>query len=643
MSTQKQQTASLTTENIGGIAETSVEFSPGVTILEGENATNRTSLLQAIMASLGSNNVSMKGNADEAYSQLKVEGNSYSRELTRKGSTFQFDGDPYLEDATLADLFAFLLGSNEARRAVHNYENLRDLIVRPIDTDEIQREINRLLEERRDLEAELEEVDTLKDQLPVLEERRATIREEIEETKADLEAKEEELQTRDTDVEETREEQAKLEERLDELREKRADLEDIRYDLETERETLDELQAEKREVSRELEELPDTPTDEIEDFELEIDRLREQKRELESEVNEIQSVIGFNQQMLAETDSDVLAALEEAPEEVTEELLPDESVTCWTCGSEVPEDQIETTLDRLQDLSQDKLSEVNTVETRIEEVTDDVQDRRETKQRRETLQQRIDETEAEIDRCNAAIERLTNRREELETEIEEMEADIEEMEDDAYEEILSLHKEANQLEYELGRMEGELDDVQEEITAIEERLDSEDELKAQREAVNDEIEVLRTKIERIETDAIEAFNDHMDEVLDVLEYRNLERIWLERIGSATQESPGGDGSVFELHIVRESGGGATYEDTIDHLSESEREVTGLVFALAGYLAYDVYETVPFMLLDSLEAIDADRIGKLIEYIAGYSEYLVVALLPEAAAVVDEDYEYLTDF
>lgn len=45
-------------------------------------------------------------------------------------------------------------------------------------------------------------------------------------------------------------------------------------------------------------------------------------------------------------------------------------------------------------------------------------------------------------------------------------------------------------------------------------------------------------------------------------------------------------------------------------AKSEREVTGVVFALAGYLVYDVFETVPFVLLDSLEAIDADRITKI---------------------------------
>lgn len=59
--------------------------------------------------------------------------------------------------------------------------------------------------------------------------------------------------------------------------------------------------------------------------------------------------------------------------------------------------------------------------------------------------------------------------------------------------------------------------------------------------------------------------------------------------------------------------------------------------LAGYLAHEVYETipVPFMILNSLEAIDANCIAKLIDYVEGYSDYLVVALLPEDAAALEE--------
>ncbi|MFD1686523.1 chromosome segregation protein SMC, partial [Halobellus litoreus] len=87
--------------------------------------------------------------------------------------------------------------------------------------------------------------------------------------------------------------------------------------------------------------------------------------------------------------------------------------------------------------------------------------------------------------------------------------------------------------------------------------------------------------------------------------------------------------------------GAAYEDTIEHLSESEREVTGLIFALAGYLVHDLHETVPFMLLDSLEAIDSDRIADLVEYFADYADFLVVALLPEDAQALDEEFTRVT--
>ena len=100
--------------------------------------------------------------------------------------------------------------------------------------------------------------------------------------------------------------------------------------------------------------------------------------------------------------------------------------------------------------------------------------------------------------------------------------------------------------------------------------------------------------------------------------------------------------VLTLHIVRQSESGTAYEVTIDHLSESEREVTGLVFGLAGYLAHDVYEAVPFVLLDSVEAIDAGRIPDFLDYLADYADYLVVALLPEDATGIGGDARRITE-
>lgn len=74
----------------------------------------------------------------------------------------------------------------------------------------------------------------------------------------------------------------------------------------------------------------------------------------------------------------------------------------------------------------------------------------------------------------------------------------------------------------------------------------------------------------------------------------------------------------------------TYEDTAGHLSESELDVPGLVFVLTGCLANKVYEAVPFMVLDSLERINADRIVMLVEYLSEDTGDLLVAFLPEDA-------------
>lgn len=134
-----------------------------------------------------------------------------------------------------------------------------------------------------------------------------------------------------------------------------------------------------------------------------------------------------------------------------------------------------------------------------------------------------------------------------------------------------------------------------------------------------------------------------DEVLERLAYENLDRIWLERTETDVREGrKTTTKTVFDLHVVRTTSTGATYEDAIAHLSESERDVTGLVFALAGYLVHDVYKDVPFMLLDSLEAIEFRPYRGAPRLHEGYSNFLVAALLLEDAAAVDDDYLRITE-
>jgi hypothetical protein len=56
----------------------------------------------------------------------------------------------------------------------------------------------------------------------------------------------------------------------------------------------------------------------------------------------------------------------------------------------------------------------------------------------------------------------------------------------------------------------------------------------------------------------------------------------------------------------------------------------------------LYENVPFMLVDALEPIDANRIAALIDYVESYVDFLVVALLSEDADALEIDHHRVAE-
>ncbi|MFD1511900.1 archaea-specific SMC-related protein [Halomarina rubra] len=645
MSTEQRtrETVRVHAENIGGIDETELELPPGVTVLTGRNATNRTSFLQAIMAVLGSNQASLKGDASDGEVELSVGDATYTRTLSREGGEVVYGGDPYLDDSTVADLFAFLLESNEARQAVARSEDLHDIIMRPIDTASIDAEIDQLERRRRSLTEELEELEGMSERIETLKGRRGDLDEQIAEKKATLEEVEATIDDIDREVEAEREEQSELETHLEELREVRNEAESVRYRIETEQDSIASLEEELDTLEAEQADI-DAPDVDIEQLEQRIEQLRERKQELDAEMSKLLSVIQFNEEMLDGIDAEIAAALrDDTAASVTDQLLDDDTVVCWTCGSAVDEEAIDETLDRLRSLRQEKFSEASALDEEIEETQTQLKAVNEHRDKQESLADRIERFTQERDDREATLESLRERRTELTETIEEMEETAESLEQGGDDTLLERHRRANELEFELERLESEYESVTEELSTLEDRHSGREELRAEREQLGEELSDLRTRIERLEHQAVEQFNDHMATVLDVLDYQNLDRIWLERREEDRRQGRRKvSQTVFELHVVRTSDEETAYEDTIDHLSESEREVTGLVFALAGYLVHDVHEQLPFVLLDSLEAIDSNRIATLIDYFAEYSDHLVVALLPEDAAALNDQYTRITE-
>ena len=424
---------------------------------------------------------------------------------------------------------------------------------------------------------------------------------------------------------------------IDELEETRHRLRSVRDDIDTQETSIEALREERADLEAELAELT-TQDEELEQIERELTRLQERERAYDDVVGDLSAVVEFTGDFLDDGCPDLPGT--ESNNDVTADLDPDsKTVECWTCGSEVTTSDIRDRLSEFETLVSEKRSERAETRDRLEELRDRRDELRSVTDRQERLESRLQDIDAELDRREGRIEELEADAEDVREEVSMLETRIEETEELRESDLLDQYQRLSELEYERGRLERELSDVETSIEKLEALGDERDQLEAQEDELAAELESLRTRIDDLERASVESFNEHVADVLELLDYENLERVWIERTEKEVREGRRKiSQSTFDLHVVRATEDGAVYEDTVDTLSESEREVVGLMVALAGYLVHEVYETVPMMLLDSLEAIDSERIGALIEYIAEYAPYLVVALLPEDAEALDEKYE-----
>jgi predicted nucleic acid-binding Zn-ribbon protein len=627
--------ATVSVRHVGGIENTDVSLSPGVTALVGRNATNRTSFLQALRAVAGSDRASLHGAADTARVELDLGDATYHRTLSRTGDGVAFGGDPLLDDPEPADLYAFLLADNPARRAVARGGDLRDLVVRPIDTRDLQREIDRLEAEKRDLDASLADLDDVAARLADRRERAADLEAERDRLRDDLAAAREALSDAADGTDGTDDDGS-----LAELNDARSELADVRFQLETERDSLASLREQRTSLRDRLASLPDEDAD-AGDFDERIADVRERRERVAAELTDLQRVVQFNEDML-DADGAVSEAIADAASAgdraevsdggtVTDALVSDDSEdrTCWTCGSQVPAASIEATLDQLRDLRDRKRAERDDLDADLADLRERRDAVAERREERAAVETELREVEREIEDREQRVADLEARTDDLSARVTALEGEVEREGQAA---AVERAKRVQELEGELDRVADDLADARETIDSLEDRLAARERLEAERREVVRDLKECRERVERVEREAVDAFNDEMDAVLDRLGYENIARVWLERRPNAPRED-----ASFDLHVVREDSDGTAYEDTVDHLSESEREVTGLVFALAGYLAHEVHEDVPFLLLDSLEAIDADRIADLVDHVADRAAFVVAALLPEDAQAVAADH------
>lgn len=638
-------------ENIGGIDSTRIEFTSGVNVLSGENATNRTSLLQGIAAALGSERASLKGDAAHGHSKLVWDEETYYREITEENGSVRFTGEPLIKqgDTEMVELFALLFERNEARQAIKHGKDLRDIVMRPVDTEDINRQIEALKEKRTRLQNELSEIESLRSDVHQLDQRKQELEEQISDISDTLAEKRSQIDDTDIDVGVSKAQQQELDEKLETLRSKRSELERVRSNIATTKETIESLESERQDSKAQLDDCS-TSSDDLESIESEIDRLHQQLAGKESMMSELQNLIQFNKDMLEDNlvNQDVFAALHVGANQdsgaVTDQLLQDsEEIVCWTCGSKTEKAGISETVSRLQDVHEDLYGEWRQLQDQIDELEDERTRLTNEQDRREKLEQQLRDLELKLDQNEQSLTRLDEREEELVDTITTLEETIEAIRDDKEDRVLDTYQEASRMEYKLDSLTTERDQVENELQECRQRINEANGLESEINSINEKLDTLRNRVGTIEAQTVEEFNDHMDTVLQILDYTNIERVWIEQKEVETRDGRRNtQKSVFDVHIVRETDDGITYEDTVEHLSESEREVTGLVFALAGNLVHDVHETVPFLLLDSLEAIDSSRIALLVDYLRDFVDTVIVALLPADADAISISHQRITD-
>ncbi|TKR25058.1 archaea-specific SMC-related protein [Natronomonas salsuginis] len=650
-------------ENIGGIEHAEADLPPGVTVLSGRNATNRTSFLQGIMATVGSssNQISLKSDTDEGQATLRLGDETYTRTIERAGGTTMMNGEPFTDESELLDLYAFLLKDNPVRQTIERNGDLHEVLMRPIDTDEIEAELQQLRAEKENIEAELEQLDEYKQRIPKLEEQRTQLETELD----DLRTTEAEIQERKETLEAQFDETASDEkpERVQELEE---ELTSQRTEVNTLKRKLDQQRNLQKAAIDDLEAI-DKPDAEEAELRAERDRLEAERERLADQIDTIRSqrqeiTSGME---AARTLQDSMTSIEEAvgqldvdidlPEgpltathsgesgDLTDTLVEGEQISCLACGSQVTTDTVDAVIDQYREINTAFREQINALESDQQEVRSQLKEVESQLDQWERAEKRLAEAERQKEQTETRIETYEERLEEAKETVADLEDGLEAAREDAATEPdealraehAAVEDDLIDTEVAIRQAETKLDDIESTIADLETELEAEDRLSDQRDELVDEIERLHSHVEDTERKLVEEFNQTIDTVLELLGYANIERIWIERkrkdvkVGRRTEEQ-----TVFELNIVREGGNGV-YADDLQHLSESERSVTGLVVALTGYIVHDVADLCPIMLLDSVEMIDSERIAQLIDYFADETEYLVAALLPEDSAEVND--------
>ena len=567
----------------GGILQGSASIESGVNVIQASNWQGKTSFLDALQMALGVSKPLTEG-ANSGYVRYESPTETGTVELERTDGHIERTGVPVLTDSydrVRVELFACLGEQNDVRRAVRSGSDLKDLMLRPLDFENIEERISQLKHEREQVDAEIERAQEASKQLPTVQARVTEL-----ETKLS-ELRDRQQQYSDDDGDPNMEADSASRDELTKAESELARIENRIEQLEQTIEQTEQNLASKESALESITVREDTVLQsDLEDARAELQDLRRDKTVLES-------VHTATKMVLSEDRLDLITNVERE--------LTGDTVACWTCGGSASREKIEEQLTGLREKMTTIQTEVDTKQTRIEELEAKRESVTQARRRKETLEADISNLHEKLSEDQQSLTNARERREELQDRVEALSQQVSEDID-----------ELTDIESDIKYREAELEDARSDLKEIEQRAERMETLQDERDEIKSDLEEIRTRKNTIMKRTREEFDRAIQDILERFE-----------TGFETARLT----ANFELVVARDG-----HRAELDALSEGELELLGFVAALAGYEAFDVDDITPILLVDQVGGLAKQNLHTLMTYLKSRTEYLVFTAYPAYESV-----------
>lgn len=581
---------SLNISNVAGIRDATTSLEPGINAVQASNWQGKTSLILAIRSVLGGSvdTTTLTNGADSGHVQLQTADGVYERRLERTTNSVSVEGDPYLteeREQAAAELFAFLDETNAIRTAVRESNDLTPLLIEPLKREDIEGQINELKSKRETAKAELDRAKEAAEKLP-------TKIENINELESDLSELRSELDNIEGESSDTGE-QEKLRRELKQARREREQVSQRINRLEGK---INSLTSQIDEKEEELESLTIPSESNLSE---KLDNKQSKLRETDQEIDTLEALYNATNTVLQGEHLNLLVDIDRQ--------IDDDHLSCWICGSDTTRNAVETRIEEISEMIGDRRERRSELQASVSDLKDRQNNVERKRRQKSSLEESIDrlktdlvDSEDEITAANEELEGHAERVDELENQVEET--------DD----------QRKSLEKQIAQKEAKIDSLRNEKESLEQRAEKRERLKRAVDVFFEEVEALRSRRESVIQSARDAFDEALEDVIakfnPSFETARLKK-HVDNSGRTTQ---------LELVIARDD-----REISVDALSEGEVELIGLIAALAGYEAFDVADQVPCILVDHLGSLASEHIHTLVSYLEERTHYLVTTAYPEA--------------